>query len=518
MRPTIYVDTGRRSIRLVNRDEDSLPNIRTIASQSPYNYGELRADGASSQEHGYGDASGTRCIWRAENGEIVVLFQGKSLRALGALAGAAVAAVALASAPQAIASGPAHRGVGIGIGFGAQLPVHSGVPIRPSSVVAASQLRAVYCTSPANCWAVGAETDTAGLNQVQHWNGKAWSEVDVPSPGGTDDGVSELRGVRCTSPTNCWAVGDYFIGDSATLNQILHWNGKTWRVTAVPQPGGTRDEAFSELIDVACTSPGNCWAAGGYGKTTDNGTFERNEALHWNGKTWTQVRTPNPAGTRVNQVSVLTSIRCASAADCWGVGADGVLGERDDAISNEALHWNGRQWGKVTLPNPGGTALGDINELANLSCTSAANCWTAGFTEKDSSETTRNELLRWDGKAWRAVSAPNPDGTGHGAINLLGSVSCTTAADCWAVGSTGGQNGNPELNEALHWNGARWSVASTPEPSGQKAEDTNELNSVRCTSAANCWAVGLQEHDGGAQFDQFLHWTGKRWFPDSSGP
>jgi hypothetical protein len=423
--------------------------------------------------------------------------------ALGALA--AVTAT-LSTTPQAFASD------------GAQVPVHLSGPLQPVAARSASFLQSVYCTSPANCWAVG-EIDgaTSQLNHVLHWTGKTWSQVAVPSPGGTDDGRSQLNAVRCTSASNCWAVGQYFTKDSAEFNQILRWNGRKWRVTPVPQPAGTATDAFNELFDVACTSAGSCWAAGGYGQSANGVISERNEALHWNGKTWAQIHAPNPGGTSDAQASAIFTIRCASANDCWAAGGYGVLGGQN-AVSNEVLHWDGARWGKVIVPNPAGTDPGDDNEIFNLSCTSADSCWAAGLTEKEDASsglfTSRNELLRWDGKAWHAASVPEPDGTAVESFNELFAVACSSVADCWAVGSTGGQKGKAQaqLNEALHWNGVRWSAVSTPEPAGQQAGGFDELTSVRCISAGNCWGVGEKDHGQDPNLDEILHWTGKRWF------
>ncbi len=49
---------------------------------------------------------------------------------------------------------------------------------------------------------------------------------------------------------------------------------------------------------------------------------------------------------------------------------------------------------------------------------------------------------------------------------------------------------NPGLNEALHWNGAKWSVVHAANGGGTGMNASNNLNSVRCTSHSNCWAVG----------------------------
>jgi hypothetical protein len=56
----------------------------------------------------------------------------------------------------------------------------------------------------------------------------------------------------------------------------------------------------------------------------------------------------------------------------------------------------------------------------------------------------------------------------------LNSVVCVSAGDCWAVGNAG---------TILRYNGIVWSAFTSPV--------TQELNEVRCASAADCWAVGV---------------------------
>jgi hypothetical protein len=67
------------------------------------------------------------------------------------------------------------------------------------------------------------------------------------------------------------------------------------------------------------------------------------------------------------------------------------------------------------------------------------------------------------------------------------------------------------LNEALHWNGTHWSLASTPDPAGNSDDDHSTLYGVRCTSRTSCWAVGQAQPSGESDRSQLLHWNGARW-------
>jgi hypothetical protein len=427
---------------------------------------------------------------------------GASLLAASALPGAGPA---LAMVPSAVAPPALWRGNGapwLAPGPG-DVPGH------------ASGLQAVFCTSAANCWAVGYyEIHGAWLNEALHWNGRNWSRVAVPSPGGTASGAtSELFGVRCTMPANCWAVGYSEKRQQAELSEALHWNGSKWFLVSTPDPGGSLSGEFSFLADVVCTSPINCWADGDYGYYGTETEVILNLALHWNGKNWSQAATPDPGGTGTDEASALNAIRCTSPSNCWGVGTYGTIGS-EILLLNEVLHWNGKKWSRTMVPDPAGDLPGDDNELSGLSCTSAANCWAVGaYSTPGPPSAMLNQMLHWNGAHWSRARPPNPDGTGEDAANTLIAVSCSSARNCFTVGDLGSYalNNGEYLNQALRWNGTKWSVTSTPEPAGKANGDVNMLEGIRCVSSANCWAVGNTARSGSSENHQVLHWNGKHW-------
>ena len=262
---------------------------------------------------------------------------------------------------------------------------------------------------------------------------------------------------------------------------------------------------------MACTSPDSCWAAGQYGNDSVNGEVTENQALHWNGKTWSLVTTPNPGGSAAEGVSMLSAIRCASAGNCWAVGSYGSIAP-GGVLFNEALHWNGKKWSLAAVPDPQ-TASNAFNVLKGLACTSAASCWATGSEGYDgSSALTLNQALHWNGHKWAEVSAPEPDGTGDFASNVLVGVSCSSSDSCWAVGYVGNLDlVAPVKDEALHWNGSHWSRASVPQPGGNAENDHSFLYGVRCTSRTNCWAAGQALPSGKFGRNELMHWNGTRW-------
>jgi hypothetical protein len=388
--------------------------------------------------------------------------------------------------------------------------------IRPGTLLPASaRLNSVYCTTSTNCWAVGIKESakSAQLNQIARWDGKKWTAVSAPSPGGTKmNDVSQLFAVRCTSAANCWAVGRY--QDAAfALTQALHWNGRKWALVPTPSPGGTAEGDFADLFDVACTSASSCWAAGDYGNVGLNSGTTHNLAIHWNGKKWSKVTTPNPAGTSQNDINSLNAVRCASSKDCWAAGSAGISASVSVSL-NEMLHWNGKRWSEASVPSPAGFMIGAYNTISGLSCTSASNCWAVGTYGGGSVSLTEylNEALHWNGHKWSQVTTPNPDGTASGDSNSLVGVNCSAASNCWAVGNLGGiSSGGATTSEALHWKGTKWSLTKTPNPGGVASGDQTELSSVRCVSAKDCWAVGFSRSDPNPDLNVTLHWNSVKW-------
>jgi hypothetical protein len=384
------------------------------------------------------------------------------------------------------------------------------VPIPGSS----SQLKGVACTSSSNCWSVGGYSSGGSeLNEALRWNGTKWSRVATPNPGGsTNNASNELVGVRCNAPSDCWAVGDFALG-GVQRNEALRWNGTKWSVVTTPNGAGTNPGAFNGLFDVTCTAKNNCWAVGEDGFFGAGYETILNQVLRWNGTKWSVYTVTNPGTSGPSDANVLQAVRCTSAANCWAVGTYGFIGS-PLSLLNQALHWNGTTWSQIATPNPDGTGGNSTNTLDSVSCTSPADCWATGAYGAEATTVTQlNQALHWDGAQWSLMDTPDPDGTGEGAQNQLLGVTCVSTSDCWGVGTYGSISGGVGviLNEALRWNGTAWSLVSTPDPGGTSDLDANNLFAVRCTSATNCWAVGDAHAKGAEYHNEALRWNGTKW-------
>jgi hypothetical protein len=355
------------------------------------------------------------------------------------------------------------------------------------------------------------ESGQAFLNLVLRWNGKQWRKEVAPNPGGTTgNDYNQLVSVRCVSARDCWAVGTYSNLAGALLNEALHWNGKKWLKVTMPNPAGTLSGHFNQLVDVTCISSANCWAVGEYGTSSSAGTG-LNQILHWNGRKWSRRDAPNPAGVNATDINSVTSVRCASAAKCLVVGTYGTLSSPSTFL-NESLLWNGRKWSTVRTPDPAGKATGANNQLIALTCASPSNCWAVGISGSFSTPgPTLNTVLHWNGSKWAQIIVPNPGGTSSGDQSSLYGTYCSSATNCWAAGDYRKSSAGAVLNQTLHWNGVHWALVHTPNPAGTATGDTNLLRAVRCATKGDCWAVGYWEGTSGNRMNQALHWNGHRW-------
>ena len=135
-------------------------------------------------------------------------------------------------------------------------------------------------------------------------------------------------------------MGSDGIFPETIFNQAMHWNGTAWTQVTTPEPNGTSAGAHQELIFVTCKSGTNCWAVGDYGGASSPG-FVLNQALHWDGGTWTLVDTPELGGAASGDTNNLRAVRCTSTTNCWAVGLAQSAG---GSPFGQALRWNGTMW------------------------------------------------------------------------------------------------------------------------------------------------------------------------------
>jgi hypothetical protein len=350
----------------------------------------------------------------------------------------------------------------------------------------ANTLEGVTCTSASICWAVGFSiyAQSADATLVENWEGGSWNIIASPNTIGIDDNL--LSGVTCLSPSDCWAVGYTYAGGSAAFQTLVErWDGTSWTIVPSPNPDGT---PTSLLEAVSCVSSSDCWAVGYSAANPVAPTLIE----QWNGSSWNIVTSPNMSGALIN---VLYGVSCVSSSDCWAAGYtyNGSSGADETLIE----HWDGGSWEVVAAPD---TAATDNDFLNGVSCLSASVCWAVGYSSDGSTYQTLTEQLQ--GNSWAIASSPDSTESQY---DILYGIACVTPSECWTTGLSDTEDVDQPLIE--QWNGASWAIVASPSAPGATV---NVLRSVTCVSAANCWAVGYSSNQSAEQ-TLIEQWNGTSW-------
>jgi hypothetical protein len=305
---------------------------------------------------------------------------------------------------------------------------------------------------------VGQAPDTA---LIMHYDGTQWSEYALPTPI-----VGRLNGISRVSASDIWAVGWTNESGTDTATLILHYDGTAWSRVSSPTV-----EGISELNDVTAIASSDAWAVGSVNGT--HGTLVE----HWNGSYWAIVPSP-PQSFGDNYI--LTAVAALSANDIWAVG---LIDQGSGFQRTLTEHWNGSSWNIVSSPNPGSY----YSRLDGVTAIAPNDVWAVGsFSSASGSDPDMTLVEHWNGTAWSVVSSPSPGLF----FNALRDVTAASANDVWAVGYASDDLQLPDYTVIEHWDGATWSVVSSPNSPTQP--DSN-LWGVTARDGI-VWAVGKGEH------------------------
>jgi len=397
---------------------------------------------------------------------LAVAASGVLLAAPAAVAVMAPAATAAVSAPNAAqASTPADQFLGVScrtnrscVAVGWYIPAdgikrplagrwdgaswHLGFPRVPRGA-AASELRAVSCASPSDCLAIG-DTGAGGAGSgrlfAERWNGSTWRMVPIADPG-----RAVIPAMSCPSAKSCFAAG-YRSSNKAITER---WTGRSWSLVTARRP-----RPNSQLLGIACPGPGNCYAAGWSSGTSSTA---RQHALieHWDGRRWSTRPTPGtPLGTSLNSVS------CPAAARCTAVGSSNAAGGaiRMQVNDLKAGRWTARQLSGKALDH-GDPGLISVSCAAPHDCSAALTVMNISGDFSDWGFASRGAIGGWHFQ--KAAS--------HFPSDTPSDISCAPGGVCMLVGGKGdneGRGGIDDVGSTLAWRGSGTSFApvTTPPP------------------------------------------------------
>jgi phosphatidylinositol-3-phosphatase len=207
---------------------------------------------------------------------------------------------------------------------------------------------------PASRAAVHAARPAAAADAAAPHAGTASGWTVVPSPDqSTND--NDLWSISGRSPKDIWAVGSLLPYPSATIVQTLalHYNGTSWTRVKTPDFG---PEANS-LYGVAALPDGTAWATGIY--TQASGHTGRALTMHWNRHKWSVVAAANPGSAD----DMLYSVTAVSDSDVWAVG---TYGDASGFFHPLIEHWNGHRWTAAGIRGLGSATDGILSSVTSF--------------------------------------------------------------------------------------------------------------------------------------------------------
>ncbi len=335
-------------------------------------------------------------------------------------------------------------------------------------------LEGVSAVSISDIWAVGTKQAVAGDRQrvvTEHWDGHRWSQVPAPNPGNLESAFDDVEAVAAD---DVWAIGeqaDSTGGPEGIKTLIEHWDGRSWSVIKSPNPAGT----YRQLTSVSAVSATDVWAVGYYSPPD---TPRQTLTLHWDGAAWKRVTSPDPS-----YLAYLEGVTAISTDDVWAVGS--YFDPKTHDNPPMALHWDGTHWSQVDTAPPGGKK--STGFLA-VGADSSSDIWATGWRRRG-----QGFIERSDGASWSHVQQPYDP--------ALFGISVRTPADVWAVGndySTG-------ASAIMHWDGSTWSLDDSAQPAAAGLSDVDAL------AADDVWAVGRYTAPDGKGHLLIEHFDGTGW-------
>jgi hypothetical protein len=315
--------------------------------------------------------------------------------------------------------------------------VQSNVPYAP--------LASVSAISATNAWAVGRDD---GSVLTEHWDGRKWSSVGLPSgPCNVFESSCQFTSVSADSASDVIAVGDGILNTYPTWTAAplaYRWNGSAWQ--PMPLPAGL---PYTALQQVKAFSPTDAWAVG----VGSSGSQTAATVTHWNGASWTQVATPFTTSLSLSMNAVAGS----SPNDIWAVGQEQSSGYHNKVRHSVVLHYNGTSWAQVAAPDTGG-----LIGVAAISSDAWALSWDGN-------------VLHWDGTTWTIKT------------KFIGgsAIAAVSSTDVWIAGVY--------VNNTLslaRYNGSAWTTVTAPAGIGAPTGGTALVSGVLWFSGSNAQSNG----------------------------
>ncbi|MCP4662397.1 MAG: hypothetical protein GY856_43925, partial [bacterium] len=322
---------------------------------------------------------------------------------------------------------------------------------------------AVYDDGSGEALYVGGSYRTAGgviTSGIAKWDGTAWSAVSGPAGTGANANVSALAVYDDGSGEALYVGGDFTTIDGVTAYRIAKWDGTTWSALSGPSGNGTSGDI--KALAVYDDGSGEALYAGG--KFVTAGGVTVNRIAKWDGTGWSALS--GPAGTGMS--SHVSSLAVYDGGSGEALYAGGLFTTAGGVTVNHIAKWDGTGWSALSGPAGTGTnmtlrALG-VYDDGSGEALYAGGSFNSVYWFTSAGGVPVHNIAKWNGIAWSAVSSPG----GGGMSNEIRSLAVYDDGSGAALYAGGDFNvaGSVTANNIAKWDGTEWSALSGPAGTG----------------------------------------------------
>lgn len=363
-----------------------------------------------------------------------------------------------------------------------------------------ARVLSVACGSATSCLGGGWYKDSDGFQGlIVSFIGSRWITNVLPDlKAANSAGGAMVKSVSCPTENFCAAVGTYRDSDG-DQSFALTMSGGKFVLDLLPDLKTANTGNSSELFSVSCPTDEFC-VAGGYYR--DNLGTQGVIATLSSGA-WSINQLPTLRAANTNNNAAIFSVSCASENSC----AAGGNYTDTDATQAFVASLAAGVWTVELLSDVHNTTYGVINSVA---CPADGTCLAGGsYTDADGAQGFVAALASGTWTVDRFAELKAVNSASSAGVNT---VSCPSTTTCWMGGSYSNIAGIQSY--VARRTSGTWHLDLLPAVATENLTGFSVVNSVSCTTATLCAAVGFFRNGSGVQsFAATL--TNARWALDT---
>lgn len=338
---------------------------------------------------------------------------------------------------------------------------------------------------------------SGSYDYIVKWDGINWQTLSGPADSGTDEPVSTITVFDDGSGPAMFMGGNFRHAGGIDVQYMALWDGNSIGIMR-----GTGTSIIDGVLQTATTfDDGNgerLYIGGRFQFVNAFGQFVQYLARYESGH-WVQL----PGGPLS---SGSPPVRCMGTFDD-GTGAQLYVGgsftSAGGITANDIARWNGSEWSALSGPNGTGTN-GIVYTIAEFDDGSGPAIYIGGqFTSVGG--ITANNIAKWNGIEWEALATPQGNGTNAIVYDLMS----YDDGDGMSLFVGGGFTtaGGTAAKSIAKWNGSNWQ----PLPSGDFNGSVYVFEQHDDGNGTDLYAGGFFTSVGGLTVNRVARWNGSAW-------